>query len=152
MIYFRVLFCYGLLPLIMTNPYYPIFEGQPMVQSAVVSLAIYLYSAVYIDYKELSKNGISIFLYMSFLQFIIIFPISLVCISILYVLYYSLILKFIIYVWLPLWFLIAFVLEMEKLPLTEPLQYKIAGCALIISIYLCILLAIVQAFIDPNMV
>jgi hypothetical protein len=152
MINFGVLFCYGLLPLIMTNPYYPLFEGQIMAQSAVVSFAVYLYSAVHTDYKEFSKNGISIFLYMSFLQLLIIFPISVVCISILYALYYSTILKFITLIWLPLWFLIAFVLEMEKLPLSDPLQYKVAVCALIISIYLCTITAILSSVIPLSMV
>ena len=84
-----VLLAYSLLPFIMTNPYYPIFEGKLVTQSVCIAFGLCIYTILHIEYTQLVKNDVYMFIYTFFLQFLIIFPISLLYITLLYALYYS---------------------------------------------------------------
>jgi hypothetical protein len=143
MINYSVLFCYGLLPFIVTNPYYPIFEGQLVAQSILVAFGICLYSALYMVYTDfITKKNMELreFISTLFLPLIIIFQIVMIYTTVLYAFYYSLALKVILLIWLPIWFLTAYNLKMENGSLSNSLYYKIGVISLLISIYLCIIL------------
>ena len=136
---YTAIFCYCLLPFIVTNPYYPILEGQIVSQSILVAFAICLYSAlnmVYTDFITNKNTDFSEFINTLFLPILLIFPLAFLYTAVLYALYYSLALKFILLVWLPLWILAVYILEMEDVPRGDILHYKIAGSALLLSVYI----------------
>jgi hypothetical protein len=143
MINYGVLFCYGLLPFIVTNSYYPIFEGQLVAQSILVAFGICLYSALYTAYTDFTtkKNmGFREFTLALFLPLVIIFPLVTIYMIVLYALYYSLALKVILLISLHIWFIRVYNLKMENDSLSNTLYYKIAGICLLIAIHMCIII------------
>ena len=126
---------YFLLPFIITNPYNPILQGHIISQSALVASMICLYSLAHMIYTNNKVKGLYDYISATILPFTIVFPVAILYISLLYILYYSLGVKIIISLWLSMWFGIAYLLEMEKLPLSDSLHYQLAGESLLVSVY-----------------
>lgn len=126
---------YFLLPFIVTNPYIPILQGHIIYQSALVASLICLYSLAYMIYTNDKVKGLYDYISAAILPFFVVFPVALLYITVLYILYYSLGVKIIISLWLSMWVSIVYLLGLEKMPLSDSLHYQIAGESLLVSVY-----------------
>jgi hypothetical protein len=86
-------------------------------------------------YTNDKVKGLYDYISAAILPFFVVFPVALLYITVLYILYYSLGVKIIISLWLSMWVSIVYLLEMEKLPLSDSLHYQLAGESLLVSVY-----------------